>query len=108
GDCRVGTSGLDRCADCVGLELEQQRLVREAAVDAQLADLDRTAHRLDHVGHTPGDCVERRTRDLRLGGTAVHAGDYQTRIGPPPRGPDAGEGRQYPYATRILGLTRKG
>ena len=58
-------AGRDRDAGRVGLQREQQRVVRQAAVDAQNVDLHRLAHRVEDVGDAPRDRVERRPRDVR-------------------------------------------
>ena len=80
----------------VGLQLEQQRLVGEPAVDPQGLDRGGLADRRDHVRHPPGDSLERRPGDVLPRRPAVDPRDHRARVGPPPGRPDPRQPGQHP------------
>ena len=55
----------------VGLELQQQWLVGQSPVHAQRGHVHGLLHRGHHVGHAPGDALQRRAGHVLAGSSAV-------------------------------------
>src|SRR5215218_252761 len=103
-DRRVDRSALHRHAGRVGLELEQEPVAGEAAVDAQDVEVGVLSHRLDHVRHPPGDRLERRAGEVRDARARREARDDGARRRAPPRRSEPRQRREHAHPAGVVDL----